>query len=70
MMAVKPKYPDIVVVPTGLEHNAYIVVSRLRMEMKRAGVPSEECAQFFDDALSGDVAHTLTVLKEWVTVSG
>ena len=66
----KPRYPAIRITPVGLDRNAYIVVSRLRMEMKRAGVSSEECAQFFDDALSGDAKHALKVLREWVTVSG
>lgn len=63
-----PEYPDVVVRLTGQDGNGFIIVSRTRMALKRAGVPPQRCEEFFNEALSGDYDHLLQTVMRWVTV--
>lgn len=63
------KYPNIVVPLVNEDANAFSIASRVRGALKRAGVSEEECAEYFNDALSGDYTHVLTTTLKWVNVN-
>lgn len=64
----EPRHPEVVVELVGQDGNAFGIASRTRMALKRAGVSNEECASFFDEAMSGDFDHVLETVRAWVTV--
>lgn len=64
-----PLYPDITVQLTGEDGNGFVIVSRVRMALRRFGVPEDECQAFFDEALSGDYDHLLQTCMKWVDVA-
>lgn len=63
------RYPNIKVQLTGTDSNTFIMVSKVRSAMKRAGVPEDACVQFFNEALSGNADHALQTCMAWVDVS-
>jgi hypothetical protein len=62
-----PKFPEVTVQLTGESGNAFVIVSRVRKALERAG-HREEAKAFFDEALSGDYDHVLQTCMDWVNV--
>ena len=62
------KHPQVIVRLVGEDGNGFMIASRVRRAMQRAGVSREECEEFFEEALSGDYDHLLQTVMEWVTV--
>jgi hypothetical protein len=62
------KYPKVEVTLVGQDSNAFVMVSRTRAALRRAGVPEVECKAFFEEALSKDYDHVLATITDWVTV--
>jgi hypothetical protein len=63
------KHPEISVQLNGEDGNGFVIASRVRMALTRAGVPQEEREEFWADALSGDYHHLLATCMAWVDVS-
>lgn len=62
-----PKF-DIEVPLIGEDGNAYAIMSRVSLALKRAGVNKEERDSYFTEATSGDYDNLLRVTVEWVNV--
>lgn len=63
------KYPNVEVQLSGEDGNAFIMVSRTRRALRKAGVPSGEIEQFTQEATSGDYEDVLLTIEKWVNVS-
>lgn len=63
------KYPDIEVSLVGEDGNAFTILGKVQLEMRRCGVDRKEVKEFFDEATSGDYDHLLQTAMNWVTVS-
>lgn len=63
------KYPDIEVSLVGEDGNAFAILGKVQLEMRRRGVDRKEVKEFFDEATSGDYDHLLQTAMNWVTVS-
>ena len=62
------KYPDITVQLVGKDGNAFAILGRCRMAMKKAQIPEEEISKFTKEATSGNYDHLLTTCIEWFNV--
>ena len=62
------KYPDITVQLTGADGNAFAIMGAVRYALKKAGVPTNEIADYFNQSTSGDYNHLLRVAMAWVNV--
>jgi hypothetical protein len=62
------KYPGIVVQLSNEDSNAFLIISRVRLAMRRAGVPTKEIDKFTAEAKSGGYGNMLSTCEEWVTV--
>jgi hypothetical protein len=49
--------------------NGFLIASRVRMALKKAGVSEEEREEFWNDALSRDYDHLLQTVIKWVDAS-
>lgn len=61
------KFPDVTVQLTGQDGNAFVIVSRVRSALERAG-HRDAAKEFFGEALSGDYDHVLQTCIDWVDV--
>lgn len=68
-MEPEPKYPDVHVPLTGEDGNAFFIIGRVRSYMRKAGISSEECTAFSNEAMSGDYDNVLRTAMKWVAVS-
>jgi hypothetical protein len=64
-----PKYPDVEVMLTCGDGNAFAILASVERELRRAGVSKEERALFREEATSGDYDHLLRTVMEWVEVA-
>lgn len=62
------RHPEITVELVGRDGNAFNVLGLVTREMRRAGVPAEERAQFMREATGGDYDHLLATVQQWVEV--
>lgn len=62
------KYPDITVKLTETDGNAFAIISKVCMHLRRAGVPAKEIDKFCEEAMDGDYNHLLRTCIEWVEV--
>lgn len=62
------RYPEISVALLGHDGNAMFILSKVRNELKRGGVPPKEIEQFTNDAMDGDYDHLLRTVMDWVNV--
>jgi len=62
------KYPDITVQLTGTDGNAFAVIGKVQMALRRARVPQEEVDAFVKEATSGDYNNVLATCMSWVEV--
>lgn len=63
------KYPQVVVPLVGEDGNAYAILARVGKALRKAGVSSEECALFRQEAMSGDYDNLLRVVLSWVSMA-
>ena len=63
----KPTH-DITVDLTGEDGNAFVLIGRVRREMRRAGVAKDEIDAFSREAMSGDYDHVLQTIMATVNV--
>ena len=63
------KYPNVHVQLTGQDGNAFFIMARVAIALKRAGVNADEMAEFRKEALSGNYDKVLQTVMEWVEVS-
>jgi hypothetical protein len=63
-----PKYPDIEVQLSNNDGNAFAIIGRIRKALKRAGVSSDECDNFTNEATSGDYDNVLQTAIRWVNI--
>jgi|MudIll2142460700_1097286.scaffolds.fasta_scaffold585609_2 hypothetical protein len=62
------KYPGIRVKLVGEDGNAFAIIGRVRLALRRGGVPADEVEAFSEDAMSGDYDHVLQTCMKWVGV--
>ena len=60
------RYPNITVQLTGNDGNAFAIMGAVRKALRRAGVSSEEIAEYTAQSSSGDYAHLLGTAMDWV----
>lgn len=64
-----PKHPDIIVVLTGQDGNAFAILGRCRAAARDAGLSDEDIAAFMDEAMAGDCDHLLQTAMRWFEIS-
>lgn len=62
------KHPDITIPMVGEDGNAFAILGRVNREMRRAGLTTEERAEFTAEATSGDYDHLLATVMKWFDV--
>lgn len=62
------RYPKVEVQLTGHNGNAFNVIGRVGLALRRAGVPKAEIDEFRREATSGDYDHVLATAMRWVEV--
>jgi hypothetical protein len=62
------RFPEIVVVLSGTDGNAFSVLARVRKSLRKAGVRADVIDEFTVEATSGDYDRLLQTCMKWVTV--
>lgn len=62
------RYPEIEVQLSGEDGNAFRIIGRVAIELRRAGVTAQEIQAFKMEATAGDYDHVLATAQAWVTV--
>ena len=62
-----PRYPDVVVPLSGEDGNAFFIIARTSMALRRAGVPREEITMFQEEAMFSDYDNVIQTVMEWVS---
>lgn len=60
-----PKYPNIMVRLSGTDGNAFSLLGLCKTEARKAGLPQEQIAAFFDEATASDYNHLLATCMRW-----
>jgi hypothetical protein len=68
MAKVQPRYPNIRVQLVGQDGNAFSIIGRTRVALRRGGVHAEAIDAFVQEATSGDYNHLLQTVMKWVSV--
>lgn len=63
-----PKFPKVHVKLVGESGNAFVIASRVRMALEKAG-EWEAALEYFREALSGDYSHVIETSMDYVDVS-
>ena len=63
-----PKYPNVKVKLTGKDGNAFAILGKVILAMRRAGIKSDEIQAYRKEATSGDYDNLLRVTMQWVEV--
>ena len=63
-----PRYPEIEVKLAGEDGNAVMILGRVSVALRKAGVGPGQIEMFRAEATSGDYNHLLWVCMEWVSV--
>jgi hypothetical protein len=61
--------PEVHIQLTGEDGNGFLIASRVRMALKKAGIDEEEREEFWNEALSGDYSHLFAKVIKWVDAS-
>jgi hypothetical protein len=67
-MSDEPKYPNVKVKLVGEDGNAFLILGRVRNEMKKNNVPAEDINKFMAEATSGDYDNLLQTCMKYVSV--
>ena len=62
------RFPNVTVRLTEEDGNAFAILSRVRIALKRAGAKMSDLEEFTIDATSSDYAHLLATVQKWVEV--
>lgn len=62
-----PKYPEINVRLVGQDGNAFSIMGRVAVALRRHGIDKEEIEEYYNQAMSGDYGHLLRTTMEWVS---
>jgi hypothetical protein len=65
----RPRYPAAQAQLLSHDGNPNVVLGRVAAALRRAGVSNEEIGRFIAEATSGDIAHMLRTVLEWVTIN-
>ena len=68
MAGTQPKYPDVWVPLEGEDGNAFSIIGRVGVALKRAGVPRGEIEEFRTVVTSGDYNYLLQTVMAYVNV--
>jgi hypothetical protein len=60
-----PLYPEVKVRLVGEDGNAYAIMGRVAMALKRAGVEKERVDQYMEESQSGDYNNLLRTAMRW-----
>lgn len=63
------RYPHIHVPLSNQDGNAFFIIGRVTVALRRGGVSREEIDKFRQSATSGNYDNLLAVVMEWVEVS-
>ncbi|MDR5654215.1 hypothetical protein [Ruixingdingia sedimenti] len=63
-----PKHPDVIVIISGHDGNAFVVLGRCCQAAREAGHSEEEIAKFMTEATAGDYDHLLQTAMRWFEV--
>jgi len=61
------RHPEVVVQLTGEDGNAFAILGTVRQALREAG-HTDDAAEFFAEATSGDYHHLLQTCMRWVTI--
>ena len=64
----RPKYPHVEVQLSDRDGNAFSIIGRVRLALRRAGVDADEVEAFSQEAMSGDYDHVIQTCMKWVEV--
>ena len=67
-MLVPVKYPEVRVELLGHNGNAFNILGRVQLALRRAGKDEAEVDTFVAEATSGDYDHLLQTVMRWVDV--
>jgi len=62
------KYPEIDVQLSDEDGNAFGIIGRVALALRRAGVPKDEIDAFRTEAMSGDYDNVIQTAMKWVNV--
>lgn len=62
------KYPEITVILTGIDGNAFNILGVCINEMRKAGLPKEKRDEFYKEATSANYDHLLQTCMKWFNV--
>lgn len=63
------KYPDVEVQLSEADGNAFVLMGRVALALRRAGVSCGEIDEFRKEAMNGNYDHLLQTCMIWVSVS-
>jgi hypothetical protein len=66
MATINIRYPNIHVQLTGADGNAYAILGRVCMALRRAGVGADVIKEFQEEATAGDYNNLLATCMRWV----
>jgi hypothetical protein len=69
MIMIDIRHPEVHIQLTDEDGNGFLIASRVRIALKKAGVSEEEREEFWNEALSGDYSHLLQTVIKWVVAS-
>ena len=64
----EPRHPHIEVNLVGEDGNAFFIIGRVRLALRRAGVDEEEIEAFTEEATSGDYDNVIRTAMKYVDV--
>jgi hypothetical protein len=65
-----PKYPHVRVQLIGRDRDAFAVLGRVCVALRRAKVPNDQIRAFMTDAMSSDYDHLMRTCSRWVDCDG
>lgn len=63
-----PRYPEVEVQLTGEDGNGFLIMSRVGVALRDAGVPRDEVDKYRQEASASDYQNLLATTARWVTV--
>jgi len=64
----EPKFPNVEVQLSGEDGNAFMIISRVRCALKKAGASEEQVEEYSNEAMSGDYDNVIATTMRWVEV--
>ena len=64
----EPKYPEVEVELSDQDGNAVLIIGRVIKARRKAGASNEDVTAMTTQAMSGDYAHLLNTVGQWVEI--